>query len=152
MLNFIVSTSLFSSVHTSVLLSMLLSLLHVHVTHLDLLNHFLRKLGHFTAYGVLGGLLFRAWRETLPARPVKRRGEAAGLVVPSWTLRWASLAWALAVLAGAFDEIHQSFAPSRRPSVHDVVLDSMGAMFLQLILMLLLLNRSRAADAPNGKS
>ena len=134
------------------MLRALLRLLHIHAAHFDLVHHFLRKLGHFSAYAVLGGLLFHAWRATLPQRyPAMARGArsaASGLrilVEPLWTLRWSALAVFVAVLVAAFDEFHQSLVPSRGASVHDVALDALGAMFMQLVLMLMWIDRTRPA-------
>ena len=67
------------------------------------------KIAHFVAYGLLGGLLLRAFM-----------GAGQGL--------WAA---ALATLAsgatyGAVDEVHQAFLPTRTCSVEDLAADVMG--------------------------
>ena len=150
-LNFIASSDLLSSGHTAVMLTYVLNLLHVHVQDIALLNHVLRKLGHFTAYAILGGLFFRAWRVTLPAgrqlwRTDPRTGNPVGVLREKlWTLRWSALAVASAALAAALDEFHQSFVPTRGSSVRDVLLDTAGAIFLQLILMVMWINKEVAS-------
>jgi VanZ family protein len=85
--------------------------------------HFLlRKSGHVIGYALLSILLFRAWRETLPA---------SGF---NWTLRWASIALLATALVASLDEWHQSFLPSRTGRWQDVVLDTSAAIGAQLLL------------------
>ena len=151
-LNFIASTDLMSGEHTAVMLTWLLNVLHLHVNNIALLNHLLRKLGHFAAYAILGLLFFRAWRASLPVYCRSWRNDpATGNPVAVfkrqlWTLRWSALAVASAALAAAFDEWHQSFVPSRTSSVWDVLLDTAGALFLQLIVMMMLIGKEVASD------
>jgi len=86
--------------------------------------HFLvRKSAHFCSYGFLGALAFFSWRATLPA-------------LPRWTLRWSLLGLLTAMIGGACDELHQIFVPSRGPSLRDVLLDTLGAIFFQLAIAL----------------
>ncbi|HSJ15877.1 MAG TPA: VanZ family protein [Longimicrobiales bacterium] len=68
----------------------------------------LDKLAHLLLYGVLGVLLGRAWR---------RAGERPGPPVLI----------ALAVLAGALDELHQARVPGRSPEMADWLMDVVGA-------------------------
>src|ERR1051326_5688621 len=109
-LNFIASSDLLSSGHTAVMLNFVLNLLHLHVQNIALLNHILRKVGHFTAYAILGGLFFRAWRASLPSwrrswRTDPRTGNPVAVLRERlWTLRWSALAVASAALAAALDE------------------------------------------------
>jgi VanZ family protein len=151
-LNFIASSDLLSSGHTAVMLTYVLNLLHVHVQNVELLNHLLRKLGHFAAYAILGGLFFRAWRATLPDwrqawRTEPSSGNPVGVLRQKlWTMRWSALAVSCAALAAAFDEWHQSFVPTRGSSVRDVLLDTLGAVFLQLILMVMWINKEVTSD------
>ena len=80
--------------------------------------HFLvRKAAHLTEYGIFGALLFRAIR-------AGREG---------WNWRWAVWAIAIAALYAASDEWHQSFVPSRTPSVIDVLIDTTGATLAQVL-------------------
>jgi hypothetical protein len=78
------STDLLSAAHTASLLYRVLAGLQLHIEPQTVAhaNAVLRKLGHFVGYAVLGWLLFRAWRATLP------RPAAVG-----WALRWAMLAF-----------------------------------------------------------
>lgn len=93
--------------------------------HFQPWNTFLRKSGHVVGYALLSFLLFRAWRETLPA---------AGH--PKWTQRWTALALLGTALVASLDEWHQSFIPSRTGRWQDVVLDTSAAIFAQLLLFL----------------
>lgn len=92
-----------------------LSLKTIHFIH-----SLLRKLGHFTEYAVLSWLWFR----TLQTGDKK------------WSTRSALLAFLLSSLYAATDEFHQSFVPSRGPSMIDVGIDSVGAAFSLLCLRL----------------
>ena len=138
-----------SSGHTAVMLTWTLNLLHIHLpaATVEHLNHILRKLGHFSAYAILGGLFFRAWRKTLPEwRRSWGTDPATGNPVAIyreklWTLRWSNLAVASAALAASVDEFHQSFVPSRTATPVDVAIDTVGALFLQLILMVMWINK-----------
>jgi len=88
--------------------------------------HFLiRKCGHVFGYGLLSILLFRAWRETLPAS-----GN------PKWTFRWANISVLGTALVASLDEWHQSYIPSRTGSVRDVILDTCAGIGAQILLFL----------------
>ena len=86
---------------------------------------FIRKSGHVFGYGLLSILLFRAWRETLPAAGGSR-----------WTLQWANIAVLGTALVASLDEWHQSYLPTRTGSVHDVILDTCAGIAAQLALWL----------------
>ena len=126
------STDTFSAEHTG---GILLKVLHalfgrISAHHFQQIHFFIRKAAHFCSYGLLGALAFFSWRATLPS-------------LHRWTFRWSLLAVLVAATAGALDEFHQSFVPSRGPSIHDVFLDSIGALFFQLAIAIWL---SRKAD------
>lgn len=72
------------------------------------------KLLHACEYGVLGILLYRAFKHTTP------NANSMGLAI-------------ICVLAfGISDEIHQWFVPQRDADIMDVVADTFGAAFLVL--------------------
>jgi VanZ family protein len=97
------------------------------------IHFYLRKGGHVFGYGLLSILLFRAWRETLPA-------VSAG----KWALRWANLAVLGTALVASLDEWHQSYIPSRTGRWQDVVLDTCAGIGAQVLLFLwAMLRRSR---------
>jgi VanZ family protein len=124
------STDTFSAEHTGgILLKVLHALFGQISPHQFLVIHFfVRKAAHFCSYGLLGALAFFSWRATLPS-------------LQRWTLRWSLLAVLVAAAAGGLDEFHQRFVPSRGPSIHDVLLDSIGAVFFQVVIALWLSRR-----------
>jgi VanZ family protein len=124
------STDMFSAEHTGgILLKIVHALFGQISAHQFLQIHFfIRKAAHFCSYGFLSALAFFSWRATLPS-------------LPRWTFRWSLLAVLLAATAGGLDEFHQMFVPSRGPSIHDVLLDSIGAVFFQLAIAIWLSRR-----------
>lgn len=117
------STDTFSAEHSRGILERIIVWLHGPISraHLEMLNVIVRKTAHFTVYGFLSLLAYYSWRATLPRR--------AG-----WTFIWSVLALLVTLVAASGDEFHQMFVPSRGPSIHDVQLDMMGAMFVQVLL------------------
>jgi VanZ family protein len=91
-------------------------------------HHILRKIGHFSGYGALSLMCFRAFWLTLrnTSSQIQRRLGSHGLAIA-----------ATFCVAGA-DEIHQSFLPNRTGLFSDVLLDTAGATALQLLLFALL--------------
>lgn len=117
------STDAFSAEHTG---GVLLKILHalfgqISAHHFQQIHFLVRKSAHFCSYGFLGALAFFSWRATLPS-------------LPRWTFRWSMLAVLVAATAGALDEFHQRFVPSRGPSMRDVFLDFTGAVFFQVVI------------------
>ena len=120
---FLMSTDSFSFFKTSNYVVPLLQTLFpglplgaIHSIHV-----FIRKFGHFFEYAVLSLL----WYRTLQS------GEK------QWSTRLALLALVLSALYAATDEFHQTFVPSRGPSLIDVGIDSTGAACSLLVLRLL---------------
>ena len=87
------------------------------------IHFYIRKGGHVFGYGLLSVLLFRAWRETLPA-----------LGNPNWTFRWANISVLGTALVASLDEWHQSYIPSRTGTVRDVILDTCAGIGAQVLL------------------
>jgi VanZ family protein len=73
-----------------------------------------RKCAHLTEYGLCAILIWRALRQ----HTAKDRRP--------WN--WREPKWALLIIFGyaCTDEIHQCFVPGRGPSLHDVLLDTLG--------------------------
>ena len=88
-------------------------------------HFYIRKGGHVFGYGLLSILLFRAWRETLPA-----------LGNPKWTFRWANIAVLGTALVASLDEWHQSYIPSRTGTPRDVLLDACAGIAAQILVFL----------------
>ena len=126
-------SSSLSASHTYVWLERLLGFLHLDRATLAWVNLAIRKTGHFCVYGFLSLLLFRSWRDTLSFKSK-----------PAWSWRAAVLAVAGSALVAALDEFHQRFSPGRTSSPRDVALDTFGAIFVQLMVLLVLVDRSRS--------
>ena len=119
----------------------LLRLLHVHASWqaLQELNHILRKTGHFTGYGILCVLIFRAWFHTFVfhSRITRTSSESprVGNALRSIRVRCALLAVNMTLLTAILDEWHQAFDSSRTASGWDVALDVTGGIiFLSFAL------------------
>ena len=99
-------------------------------------NLVLRKIGHFTGYGILGLFFRRGWYASLRRRWM---GTRSGL-------RGASMALAVlsTFLVASADEWHQSFLMGRVSSPYDVLLDTTGAILFNVVLLkILALRRAR---------
>ncbi len=84
--------------------------------------HFLiRKVAHFTEYAILAFLARRAF------------------ISSSFALfqrRWFQIGLLLVVIHALLDEFHQSFVPSRTPSIYDSAIDVAGGLTVLLICKL----------------
>lgn len=79
----------------------------------------LRKMAHFGSYFLLGGFGYLGLRRI-------------------FKVKWVApiLTWFAAIAFAAFDEYHQFLTGDRTPSVHDVILDGMGALTAIVLIML----------------
>jgi VanZ family protein len=77
------------------------------------------KLVHGVEYGLLGILLYQAFKHT------------------SHTIRSVSLAIICALAFGISDEIHQWFVPHRHADMWDVLADAIGAIFFIVVWIFL---------------
>ena len=116
------STNTFSSDHTKEWLRPLFAGLLGKVAEkaLDLINHVLRKSGHFCGYGLVCLTFLRAWLLEL--------GRIADLSRTAWRQRACVLAVLCTVAVASLDEWHQSFIPSRTGVPADVGIDTGGAL------------------------
>ena len=114
------STGEFSAANTSVIIRPLLLWLFPHLSEARLATiHFLtRKAGHFTEYAVLAFLARRAF--TSSSKAFLQR-------------YWFQSALLLVVIYALLDEFHQSFVPSRTPSIYDSAIDIAGGLTILLI-------------------
>jgi len=117
------STDTFSAEHTGRILEKIINAIYGQISpaHFQMIHVIVRKGAHFSVYGLLSLFAFYSWRLTLP-RPAR------------WTFTWSLLALLLTLFAAGSDEFHQVFVASRGPSLNDVLLDMMGAIFVQLLL------------------
>jgi VanZ family protein len=77
------------------------------------LDFLFKKSAHFTAFGILAALFWRA----LPGGPL----------LSVWV-------WLLTVAYACSDEYHQSFVANRHPSARDVLIDACGAATALLLI------------------
>ncbi len=77
----------------------------------------LRKIAHMTEFGVLTGLLLRAFRRSAPFQR-------------HWLMLFSGV---FAFLYAISDEYHQSFVPGRTPSARDVMIDCIGITVMLII-------------------
>jgi VanZ family protein len=117
------STGTFSSQNTFSFVEKVLGILFYKILSQEvvLVNVFIRKSGHFIEYFILGLLLFRAFR---------------GRSIAYWNWRWSFFAIILVILWAAIDEFHQSFVPTRTASIVDLIIDTAGGAFAQLMSVL----------------
>ena len=95
-------------------------------------HHYLRKAGHFFAYGTLSLLMLHGWRATLSDSQ-------------TWLGRASRLAWLGTAFVASLDEWHQTYIRSREGSLWDVLLDSAAALIF-LWLAIAWLRRSHAHE------
>lgn len=119
------STDIFSAEHTGGVLARILDTLFPNLSaeRFEQIHFLVRKSAHFCSYGLLSAFAFFSWRATLPA-------------LRRWAFRWAGLGLLTGFTAGSLDEFHQSFVPSRTSSFHDVLIDTVGALFFQMAIAL----------------
>ena len=133
------STSVFTSEHTQHWVYALLNVFsHQLAAHTETINAVGRKVGHFTGYSVLGALSFIGWTELLAYMKESQLIKLGRVIeVPRrWHLRAAVLAVLVVFAVACLDEFHQSFMPGRTAAFHDVILDTMGGIFAQLLILL----------------
>lgn len=106
----------------------------------ELVHHYIRKAGHFTGYGLVSALFFRAWYLSMPLRTKGSR-------------RFRACVYALmtTALLASSDEYHQGLIPGRTSSPHDVIIDMSGALATQFVLLFFLIWISRINNPSNWK-
>ena len=116
---FLFSTDLFSSEHTSRIILPILKFLlpQLGIDQLVQLHHVIRKAAHVAEYCVLGVLIYRAVHLDV-RNPIS-----------VCTLTIAGIA-----AAAVLDEFHQSFVPARTSSIGDVAFDCIGGVCAILLI------------------
>ena len=109
-----------SAQHSSRLLGPLLRWLFPNLAgeNIDQVVFICRKIAHLTEYAVLALLVWWAVR-----RPVRNDPRP-------WSWAQARLIALICVFYAATDEFHQVFVPTREARIHDVVLDTCGALVM----------------------
>jgi len=138
------STTYFGSNHTSAPLQRLAEMLCGYEigVYWKAIHFFIRKTGHFMAYGTFSLVCFRAlWIVLRKAESrLRRKLQAHGLAI------------LITFLVASADEFHQTFLPNRDGTFSDVLLDTSGAVALGLVLFLVLLAVERLRQASlNGQ-
>jgi len=120
LLMFAGSTDVLSAEHTSRFIVPFLRWLDptISIQTIIAIHFALRKIGHFTEYAILAVLLWRALRGTFTA-------IGKGTLTAGTFLVCAAFA--------ASDEFHQSFVSTRTASLHDVMIDCIGAFVAVLL-------------------
>ena len=130
------STGAASANNTSRIVYVVVATLYpkVEPSFVEQLDEVLRKSGHFLGYGILSVLVFLALRNT-------NRDRLRALLRPwganlrdFWRWEWVGIGMLTTIITAAFDEMHQSFLPSRAGRWQDVVLDACGGAALQFLL------------------
>jgi len=147
------STDSASSANTGALLYKVIATVapQVQPSLIEQLNAVLRKTGHFLGYAILSALVLLALRNTNRDRLCKLLRRPWGVRLhDSWRWEWALLGIFLTAYTAALDEFHQTFIPSRTGRWQDVVLDTCGAVAMQVAIYLLSVRASRSGKSPAG--
>ena len=134
------STDTASSANTGAILYKVITAIapRVEPSFVEQLNAVLRKTGHFLGYAILSALVLLALRHTNRDRLRNLLQRPWGIYLRDyWRLEWALLGILLTIVTASFDEIHQTFIPSRTGRWQDVVLDTCGAVVIQFVIYLL---------------
>jgi VanZ family protein len=99
-------------------------------------NQALRKVGHFTGYGILGLFLLKAWHRSVRTYMKMMGGQLI--------FAGSALSVSFTFLVGSLDEWHQKFMPGRVSSCRDVLIDTSGALLFNLIFWLVRYLRRRS--------
>ncbi len=134
------STDLASADNTTGVLYQVISAVapRVEPSFVEQLDAVLRKTGHFLGYGILSALVFLALRNTNRDRIRALLQRPWGSYLRDlWRAEWVVIGMLVTIVTASYDEIHQSFIPSRTGRWQDVVLDACGGAVLQVIVYLL---------------
>ena len=134
------STDMASAANTTGVLYKVILIVAPHVapSFVSQLDEVLRKTGHFLGYGILSALVFLALRNTHRDRVRALLQRPWGIYLRDlWRLEWVFIGMLVTVVTASYDEIHQTFIPSRTGRWQDVVLDTCGAAVVQLMVYFL---------------
>lgn len=107
-----------------------------------LVNEVCRKVGHFVGYGMIGLLFRNAWDTSIRAG-IMRIG--AGLATIQGMVSVSALSVLSTFIVASLDEFHQRFVPHRIGCFRDVMVDTTGAIVLNLVFWTLRSHRRRKA-------
>jgi VanZ family protein len=144
------STDMASAKNTGGLLYNVISFVAPHVDQgfVDVLNEVLRKTGHFLGYGILSVLVFLALKNTNRDRLRNLVRRPWGIYLRDlWRLEWSFIGVMAAIGMATYDEIHQTFIPSRTGRWQDVVIDTSGAIAMQVVVYLLAMRKLKQSGS-----
>ncbi|HEY2569407.1 MAG TPA: VanZ family protein [Candidatus Udaeobacter sp.] len=137
---FLDSTDLMSAQHTSRFIVPFLHWLNPNISPAAAASiHFMvRKCAHVGEYAILAFLLFRA---------------ADCMANLKWSMPILCLGiWTVCLFVAVTDEFHQTFVPSRGPSIRDVAIDCSGAIIGFLIAAVFVRRRSTKYGQAGSRS
>jgi VanZ family protein len=146
----VISTDMASAKNTGGLLYNVISFVAPHVDQgfVDVLNEVLRKTGHFLGYGILSVLVFLALKNTNRDRLRNLVRRPWGIYLRDlWRLEWSFIGVMAAIGMATYDEIHQTFIPSRTGRWQDVVIDTSGAIAMQVVVYLLAMRKLKQSGS-----
>lgn len=113
-------------------------------------NQVIRKVGHFFGYGTIGLLFRSAWHSSIRAHlvAINYRRLDSRLLGRRLMLSASGLSVLCTFAVGCLDEWRQKYVPGRVGSLRDVLLDTAGALVLNLAFWGVRAQRRRRA--PNG--
>jgi VanZ family protein len=133
------STDMASAHNTTVVLYKVIATVapQVQRSFVDQLDEVLRKSGHFLGYGILSALVFLALRNTNRDRIRVLLQRPWGIYLRDlWRQEWVVIGMLMTIVAASYDEIHQTFIPSRTGRWQDVAIDTCGAAAIQGVIYL----------------
>ena len=101
---------------------------------LELYQGIIRKLAHFTIFGILGGLAVNAYRSL----KIQKNSHVA------------VLAFVTCVIYATLDEIHQIFVPGRSCEAMDIIIDSSGSLLFIALSILIIVSIERKKKSIQG--
>ncbi|HEU0275052.1 MAG TPA: VanZ family protein [Candidatus Udaeobacter sp.] len=136
---FLDSTDLMSAQHTSRFIVPLLHWLNPNISPeaTESLHFIIRKCAHVGEYAILALLLFRV---------------AGYMTNLGWSMPMLSLTiWSVCLFVAVTDEFHQTFVPSRGPSIRDIAIDSSGSIVGLLIAAVVAWRRLKPGQTGRGR-
>jgi VanZ family protein len=94
------------------------------------INEGCRKVGHFLGYGIIGLIFRNAWNRSFRGRGIEILGK---WMTGEWMVSISTLSVLCTFLIACTDEMHQRFVPGRVGCFRDVMIDTTGAIFLNII-------------------
>ena len=141
--------------HTQVLVDhvwrALLGTWHRNIT--GTVNEVIRKVGHFFGYGAIGLLFRNAWHSSIRAHlvAINHRWLGSRWLSSRVMLSASGLSVLSTFVVAGLDEWHQRYLPGRVGSLRDVLLDTTGALALNLAFGACAPSVAAARATPGGR-